>query len=108
MKPLRAILVFLVAASVAMLPLAGMAEAARVGMYAAHPDCCPEGKQCEHQMPKDCGGSPECLLKCFQLTADITRSLPAMSGAKDAEKSAPFVESAKAQSPNPPLPPPRV
>ena len=107
----RAILVTLVAVSVAMLPIAGsMAYASVSGasVLAVHSDCCPEGEPCEKEMPIDCGGSAACLLKCFNFSTALTAPMTVMMMGGTSEKSLRVAESVKAPIDTPPSPPPRA
>jgi hypothetical protein len=111
MDIVKAILVTLVAASVGMLPVAGSMAYATVSgssVLAMHSDCCPEGEPCEKEMPRECGGSAGCLLKCFNFSTAVTALMTVMMMGGASGKSLPVVESLEAQAENPPSPPPRV
>lgn len=107
----KVILVTLVAASVGLLPVAeSMAYASASGspVLAVHSDCCPEGEPCEKEMPRECGGSAGCLLKCFNFSAAVTALMTVKIMSSASGKSLPVVDSLEAQAENPPSPPPRV
>ena len=110
MLMVRALFAVIISASVAFLPIAaGMTQAAasEALAVAAHTDCCPEGKPCDKQTPGDCGGSAGCVLKCFNFSAALVAPFGNIPAAEASEKSAFLVESIKAPTENPPLPPPR-
>lgn len=107
----KAILVTLIAASVAMLPVAGsMAYASVSGssVLAMHSDCCHEGEPCKKEMPVDCGGLAGCLLKCFNFSTALTAPMTVMMTGGTSEKSLRVAGSIKAPIDTPPSPPPRV
>jgi hypothetical protein len=107
----KAILVTLVAASVAMLPVAGsMAYASMPGAsaLAVHSDCCPAGEPCEKEMPRDCGGLAGCLLKCFNFSTALTAPMAMLIMGGASEKAQRIAEIIKAPTDTPPSPPPRV
>jgi hypothetical protein len=107
MSTIRAILVSVVALSVAILPVSvGKAgttspQAFITGMQA---DCCPHGTPCDKRAPGDCAPSARCVLKCFNVlgaTSFAPAKLPS-------EKSLLLISSAVSRSDNPPVPPPRA
>jgi hypothetical protein len=110
MHTLRAILVALVAASVAMLPVAGsMAQASSVEttLIADHSDCCQEGKSCDQQMPNGCGKIAACALQCFNFSGTIFSLVIANPVGEVLVQPAFFGVSLVSQPTAPPLPPPR-
>jgi hypothetical protein len=110
MHTLRAIFVALVAASVAMLPVAGsMAHAASVGttFIADHSDCCQEGKSCEQPMPNGCGKIAGCALKCFNFSGTILSGVIANPIAEASVEPALAGLNPPSRPTAPPLPPPR-
>jgi hypothetical protein len=106
----RGFLVFTVAISVAMLPLAGgMARAQAIGSFMSgmHSDCCPHGKACEKNEMDDCASMAGCALKCFNYFASVFQMV-----LKPAHVGGPGPTLADLSFPSdtiaPPLPPPRV
>jgi len=110
MTSVRAIVVGLIALSLAVLPLAGgMAQAMSddAVMTATHGDCCHDGKPCEKGMD-DCGSSAGCVFQCFQLAGSGTTPFAVVRTASTL-KQAPLVPlDLRAPTENPPLPPPRI
>jgi hypothetical protein len=111
MSTFRAIIVVLVAMSVAMLPVAGdmvVAKSPDVALTAPQSDCCAQGQPCQQKGTKDCGSSAGCALQCFSLSvaavgsAAVTPPTPALA------KFARIAQTFPSTSDNPPLPPPRV
>ena len=107
----RAILITLVAVSIAMLPVAGsVAQASAHGTphIASQSDCCTDGEPCEKQMPNKCGQTAECMLKCFNFSGALVASLAMKPAVSSSDKSALVIQSVGSPLENPPLPPPRV
>jgi hypothetical protein len=110
MKTFRAILVALVAMSVAMLPLPGgmlTTNVAAASVTAAPPDCCAHGKPC-NKGPNDCGSVAGCALKCFSLSTAVLTTTSATPKPSAQEQMAVTIQTFVSASDNPPLPPPRV
>ncbi len=109
MDTVRALLVGLVALSVALLPLGGIASAMSPDtvLTATQTDCCHDGKPCEKGMD-DCGTSAGCVLKCFQLSASITQPVAVPLTASALKRPALVRETFGTPPENPPLPPPRI
>ena len=112
MSSVRAILVAIIAVSVAILPLAG--ASARVFApadthVATQSDCCPQGQDCPKPGSGDCHKSTSCALKC---STGFVAAMLMPSGLAPlrvtSEKSVLLSESPTSRSSNPPLPPPRV
>jgi hypothetical protein len=111
MSTFRAILVALVAMSVALLPVPGGMTAAQLPaatMTAVQPDCCAHGKPCEQKGTKDCGSLAGCALKCFSLSVAAVGPTAMTSPAEVVAKFAFIAQAFPSASDNPPLPPPRV
>jgi hypothetical protein len=116
MNDFRAILVVMIALSVAALPMANPMGASTIvhgksldtSNSVSHSDCCPHGKHCESKRMKDCGSMPGCALKCFNLTADtgpgVVVKLPPVTEIEFAHAS----QSLGTHTAAPALPPPRV
>jgi putative hemolysin len=111
MRLVRAILIALMAFSVAMPPMA-MAKAHVPSsdgvLAAAQSDCCPQGQHCDKQAKDDCAKFAECMLKCSGLSA-----LPLLPGGVAFSPSAspempPTTGLAPARPSTPPSPPPRA
>lgn len=110
MHTLRAMFVALVAASVAMSPVAGsMAYASSVGttLIADHSDCCQEGKSCDQQMPNGCGKIAGCALQCFNFSGTILSGVIANPLGEVLVEPALSSLSLPSHPTAPPLPPPR-
>jgi hypothetical protein len=115
MSTFRAILVALIALSVAMLPVAGgtaiaksAAQSTAQSMVAAQADCCAHGKPCQNQGKNDCGSVAGCALKCFSLSAAIVAPSAMKLTVSAVEKLGLVTPAFRSPSENPPLPPPRV
>jgi len=110
MHSIRAILVALIAFSVAALPVAGGTARAMshdAMLTAPMADCCPQGKPCE-KPTNDCGSMAACALKCFTLTgAPVGPQVVALVGLAS-ERPAFLRQRFRSPSEHPPLPPPRV
>jgi hypothetical protein len=107
----RAILVALIALSVAMLPVAGnvaRAMSTEAAFGAAHVDCCPHGKPCDKGTTNDCDSMAGCALKCFSFSGAVVAPSAVNRAELPTETSALVVQSFSSSSDNPPLPPPRV
>ena len=110
MSTFRAILIALVAMSVALLPVAGglaAANAPAASLMAAPSDCCAHGKPCDQKGPGGCGSVAGCVLNCFGLSAVLTPALVTPTP-RALEPSVLVIQTAPSASDNPPLPPPRV
>src|SRR5690349_21022936 len=111
MNKVRAILIAVIAVSVAILPVAGAKFGALLpgtSSLIAQSDCCPQGKDCD---PKDngvCGKSAACAAKCSSLSASVLAESGEMPLPSPSERSIHVGEIAASPSHNPPLPPPRV
>jgi hypothetical protein len=107
---IRAILVTLVAVSVAMLPVAGtMAQITLQGAshIASQSDCCSQGKPCDKQ-PNKCGDIAGCTLKCAGVSAlPLAPTGVAFSPSASTQSSA-LTGIATTRSSTPPSPPPRA
>ncbi len=119
MQKFRAIVVAVVALSLAALPVsaAAMRSAMAAGMaagmsdtadMAAHTDCCPEAGDCQKQTKKGCGDSGACLLKCTVLRAAQVAAMDLATPPKASPKLATLVTSLRPTLDHPALPPPRV
>jgi len=111
MSIVRAIVVALMALSLAMLPVAGaMARAVPPGttLVASQSDCCPQGRLCEKQMSHDCGAMAGCMLKCSSFSASTVAPSGLTLVASPLPQSILVAEIVRSPSVNPPLPPPRV
>ena len=111
MKMVRAILVALIAISVAALPVAsGMARAAMTHdvAVAAKGDCCHEGAPCERKKADDCDSMAGCALKCFNFSSTLMAPLAVMFMPSAMPRLAAAVPGAPSATYNPPLPPPRL
>jgi hypothetical protein len=111
MSTFRAILIALIATSVAMLPVAGgMARAAATGisLSAMPADCCPHAKPCEKKSSDDCASMAGCALKCFNFFGTMAPS--AVVRLTPAADLAPMLVNLRFDSnpTAPPPPPPRV
>ena len=107
----RAILVALIALSVAMLPVAGnvaRAMSPEAAFNTVHADCCPHGKPCDKRTTNDCGSMAGCALKCFSFFGAMVSGVNVGHGA--AADLAPVLASLgfRSNPMAPPLPPPRV
>jgi hypothetical protein len=110
MRLTRAIVVALVALSVAMLPVTGgvaFATPHDTSLTASHTDCCPHGKPCE-QKADDCGSVAGCLLKCCGVLASLPAPIKVALPALASEKPTHAPRSFRSPFEYPPLPPPRV
>ena len=110
MQTFRAILVALIAFSVAMLPVAGvMASTKMPGMSAsATPDCCPHGEPCDKKVSDNCATAAGCALKCFNFSGNVVSGVVAKLTAGALIKPALASLSLDSDPAAPPLPPPRV
>jgi hypothetical protein len=112
MKILRAILVSLVALSVAALPVAGgMARAAMThdAAIAAKGDCCHGSGPCEKQKKHDdCGSMGACALKCFNFSSTLSAPLYVALTSSAVTRLPLPASNVPFASDNPPLPPPRL
>jgi len=111
MRLVRAILIALMALSVAMPPMA-MAKAhvpSPDGVLAAtQSDCCPKMNHCDKQVQGDCAKLAGCALKCASPSAlNLTPSGIALRPSPGHEATL-VSDNANSRSPNPPSPPPRV
>jgi hypothetical protein len=110
MHIIRAILVALIAFSVATLPVAGGTARAlshNAMLTAPMADCCPQGKPCE-KPTNDCGSMAGCALKCPTFTAAPVTPQVTAFGVLISERPAFLRNSFRSPSEHPPLPPPRV
>lgn len=109
MDTVRALLVGLIALSVALLPLGGIANAMAPDtvLNAFQADCCHGGQPCEKGMD-DCGSSAGCVLKCFQLSGFVTQPFAVVLTASALKRPALVLETFGTPPENPPLPPPRI
>jgi hypothetical protein len=103
----RTIFVFVLAFSVAVLPVGGgIAAPAASELTASTHDCCDHDEMPINKM-KDCQGAAGCVIKCFSVCGVVWSSLiahPPLTGA-----ALPFVaEAYHSQSGSPPFRPPRV
>ncbi len=101
-------MITLIAAAVALPPVAGGVAMAAPEAAAAHSDCCPPGELCEGHKPKDCGQTGACLLKCFNLSGGVialSELAPSVAAPEHAGLAAARLAAA---SEHPPLPPPRL
>jgi hypothetical protein len=108
MSTFRALLVVLVAMSVAMLPFAGgMARAMShdTSLTAPQADCCPHGKPCEKN---DCGSLAGCALKCFNFAGITVSGVVSKPNAEAVVSPALAGLTPHSNLTAPPLPPPRV
>ncbi|MGI8725540.1 MAG: hypothetical protein ACR2J1_09385 [Methyloceanibacter sp.] len=114
-KGLRALIVVMAAAAVAVLPLAGgIVHAAPhaitevASSMTEHGDCCDHGTLCERKKPDGCGSTAACVVKCTTLSATVTATQAASRLSLVGEKTNFVVESLGSVRDNPPSPPPRV
>lgn len=109
MDKVQAILVALVAFSVALVPLSGgMAFSMPHGAFAAQQaDCCPHGKPCEKKTD-GCGSMAGCALKCFNFSGAVVSGVVVKPA--PAANLEPVLASLGLPShpTTPPSPPPRV
>lgn len=112
-KAVRLFIVGLVAAAVAVLPLAGgIAHAGWPSTLEAsstveHGDCCDHGKSCEKKKPDGCGSTAGCMVKCSFMSAAVSAtSVP--EPYHDGEKMHLVVARLASFHDNPPSPPPRA
>ena len=111
MSTLRAIVVILIAVSVAMLPIStGMAIAgtAVVSAVATQPGCCDHGQPCKGKNAGGCVSPAGCALKCGSVSAAIVGTALRLSPRPKTGTLPLFAWSLFSPSYNPPLPPPRV
>jgi hypothetical protein len=105
----RAILVALIALSIAAFPLArGTAHALpQQTAAAADIDCCHERGPCEKKAD-DCGSSAACVLKCSSLPGAIAAPAAVKPVKPALAKTAVISTDFTSPPDNPPLPPPRL
>ncbi|MEZ5829283.1 MAG: hypothetical protein R3D01_13290 [Hyphomicrobiales bacterium] len=112
MTNLRAIVVAVLAFSLAVLPVsaAEMRSSMAAGMSgtADQAECCPQAGHCEKQTNKDCGHSTSCALKCSVLPATQVAAKDLVSPPKTAPELAVVIPALRSALEHPPLPPPRV
>ena len=125
MRVSRAVLVALLALSVASLPavsgipLLSSAHAATHGTTHAHApaeaaveaggsDCCISGNHCEKEPARDCGCDTACLLNCMNFTAALAHTASVPRPPLQALAFAASFEVFPSNSNTPPLPPPRL
>ena len=113
-KRLRVLIVFVVAAGVALLPLAGgpvfapsasTAEAA--SPMADHGDCCDHGGPCDTKKAGGCGSTAGCMVKCSAMSGPVLAT-SVVDAAPDGESSHLVVQRLASIGDNPPSPPPRA
>jgi len=112
MVSMRAIIIFVVALSVVMLPVSGGIAAPEAipstskSVTSAH-DCCDHDGMPTDNVMKDCQAAAGCASKCFGLFGMVFPSPmthPAVSGVEVSFASKPF----RSQAGSPPFRPPRV
>ena len=106
----RALLVGLVAFSVAVLPLAGGMAFAMLhddSLGAQQTDCCPHGKPCEKKTD-GCGSMAGCALKCFNFSGAMVLGAVVEPAPAAGITPVPARLAFPSNPTAPPLPPPRV
>jgi hypothetical protein len=111
MAVLRALFVAIVAASLAMPPVAAAdlgAGSSHEHAAATHAECCAPGQQCDKPAKGECGHDAACLLKCASASAAVTAPPTVTFKRLALSRSGLLAETVTGLSTNPPLPPPRV
>ena len=111
MTNLRAIIVAVLALSLAVLPVSAAemrsSMAAGTAAAATHGDCCSQSKPCEKQTKRDCGHSAACALECSVLSAMQVAAKDLVSPPKTIVELAALIPPLRSTLEHPPLPPPR-
>jgi hypothetical protein len=107
----RAVIIALVAISIAGLPVAG--AKARIFLpgtsdLAAPSECCPQGQDCDKQAKGDCAKLAACALKCSSFSVSAVAPSGMVQSPSPLLRSIFVAENVRSPSTNPLLPPPRV
>ena len=108
---LRLIIVIVVAAAVAALPLAGgFADVASATSDAAsrmveHGDCCDHGNPCEKKKTDGCGSTAGCMVKCSAMSAPVLATA-IVRATHNGETESLLVQRLTSTADNPPVPAP--
>jgi hypothetical protein len=111
MSVVRAILLALIALSLALPPVAGakaFAYSPHGSSVAAQPDCCEKMEHCDKQAKGDCADFAGCALKCSNATAVVLMPSAILLRSSPALKLTLTPDTASSRSLIPPAPPPRV
>lgn len=112
-SPFRTLIVIMVAAAVAALPLAGgFAEVPSATSDAAsrmveHGDCCDHGNPCEKKNTDGCGSTAGCMVKCSAMSAAVLAT-SIVRATHNGETESLLVQRLASTADNPPSPPPRA
>ena len=110
---LRLLIVIMVAAAVAVLPLAGgiahapTATSDAASSIAEHGDCCDHGGPCEKKKTDGCGSTAGCMVKCSAMSAPVLAT-SIVGPTHNGETEGLLVQRLASTADNPPSPPPRA